>query len=96
MMKYLLSFMVSIPLVYGASAGMKVYGQTCVECHGADGKEVSIAGKAIAGSSGALAKLTGYKNGTYGGDQKVVMQGNVAALSDADIKAVAEYVDTLK
>ncbi|MFY9141866.1 c-type cytochrome [Sulfuricurvum sp.] len=96
MTKYLLSFMVSVPLVYGASAGMKIYGQTCVECHGADGKEVSIAGKAIAGSSGALAKLTGYKNGTYGGDQKAVMEGNVATLSDADMKAVSEFVDTLK
>lgn len=96
MTKYLLSFMVSIPLVYGATAGMKIYGQTCVECHGADGKELSVAGKAIAGNSGALAKLTGYKNGTYGGDQKAVMQGNVGGLSDADMKAVAEYVDTLK
>lgn len=96
MKKYVLTLMMSISLVQGASQGMKVYGQTCVECHGADGKETSVAGKAIAGSSSALAKLSGYKNGTYGGDQKAVMQGNVAALSDAEIKAVAEYVDTLK
>lgn len=88
--------MMSISLAHGASEGMKVYGKTCVECHGADGKETSVAGKAIAGSSGALAKLTGYKNGTYGGDQKAVMEGNVAALSDAEMKAVADYVDTLK
>jgi cytochrome c553 len=96
MTKYLLSFMVAIPLVYGATPGMKIYGQTCVECHGEDGKDVSIAGKAIAGSGGTLAKLTGYKNKTFGGDQKAVMEGNVATLSDEELKAVAEFVDSLK
>lgn len=79
-----------------AADGVKLYGAKCAECHGADGKEASVSGKAIAGSSGALAKLTGYKKGTYGGDQKVIMEGNVATLSDADIKAIADYVDTLK
>lgn len=79
-----------------AADGAKIYGKTCAECHGADGKDVSISGKAVAGSSGALAKLTGYKNGTFGGDQKAIMEGNAATLSDADMKAVAEYIDTLK
>lgn len=88
-------------LVLGISAIMaadsaKLYGAKCAECHGMDGKDTSVAGKAIAGGSGALAKLTGYKNGTFGGDQKVIMEGNVAALSDADMKAIASYVDTLK
>lgn len=88
-------------LVLGVSAIMaadsaKLYGAKCAECHGMDGKDTSVAGKAIAGGSGALAKLTGYKNGTFGGDQKVIMEGNVAALSDADMKAIASYVDTLK
>ncbi|MDD5159865.1 MAG: c-type cytochrome [Sulfuricurvum sp.] len=88
-------------LVLGISAIMaadsaKLYGAKCAECHGMDGKDTSVAGKAIAGGSGALAKLTGYKNGTFGGDQKVIMEGNVATLSDADMKAIASYVDTLK
>lgn len=88
-------------LVLGVSAmmaadGVKLYGAKCAECHGMDGKETSVAGKAIAGSSGALAKLIGYKNGTFGGDQKVIMEGNVATLSDADMKTIADYVDTLK
>jgi len=88
-------------LVLGVSAIMaadsaKLYGAKCAECHGMDGKDTSVAGKAIAGGSGALAKLTGYKNGTFGGDQKVIMEGNVATLSDADMKAIASYVDTLK
>jgi cytochrome c len=88
-------------LVLGVSAimaadGAKLYGAKCAECHGMDGKEASVAGKAIAGGSGALAKLTGYKKGTFGGDQKVIMEGNVAALSDSEIATLASYVDTLK
>lgn len=88
-------------LVLGVSAIMaadsaKLYGAKCAECHGINGKETSVSGKAIAGSSGALAKLTGYKKGTYGGDQKVIMEGNVATLSDEEIKMLAVYVDTLK
>ncbi|HZF69320.1 c-type cytochrome [Sulfuricurvum sp.] len=88
-------------LILGVSVVMaannaKIYGAKCGECHGMDGKDTSIAGKAIAGGTGALAKLTGYKNGTYGGAQKEIMQGNVTSLSDEELKAVAEYVDTLK
>lgn len=79
-----------------AAEGVKLYGAKCAECHGIDGKDTSISGKAIAGSSGTLAKLTGYKNGTFGGDQKVIMEGNVATLNDADMKTIASYVDTLK
>jgi cytochrome c len=82
--------------VLSAADGVKLFGEKCAECHGMDGKETSVAGKAIAGSSGALSKLTGYKNGTYGGDQKAIMQGNVATLSDSDLAALATYVDSLK
>jgi cytochrome c len=79
-----------------AADGAALFAAKCVECHGANGKEASVAGKAIAGGSGALAKLNGYKNGTFGGEQKALMQGNVAALSDGDIAALASYVDSLK
>lgn len=88
-------------LVLGVSAMMaadaaKLFGAKCAECHGIDGKDTSVAGKAIAGGSGALAKLTGYKKGTFGGDQKAIMEGNVATLSDSEIATLASYVDTLK
>lgn len=79
-----------------AADGAKLYAAKCAECHGKDGKEASVSGKAIAGGSGALAKLTGYKNGTFGGDQKAIMQGNVATLSDSELNTIASYVDTLK
>lgn len=96
-MKYVLAIMAAtLSLAYGASEGMKIYGKSCVECHGDDGKNTSVSPKIIGGTTGVLAKLNGYKNGTYGGDQKEVMQANVSALSDDQLKAVAEYVESLK
>ena len=72
----------------------------CVSCHGAKaekkalGKSDVIAGWDVAKIEEAL---KGYKAGTrndhgMGG----VMKGQVAAYSDADIKAVAEYIHGLK
>ena len=40
--------------------------------------------------------LHGYKDGSYGGAMKGVMKGQVAGLSDADIKALAAYISGLK
>jgi len=96
MNKIVLSLLLAASAVLGADAGMKIYGKTCVECHGDGGKEVSIAGKEIAGSKDVLTKLIGYKNGTFGGEQKATMQASVSALSDDELKAVAAYVETLK
>lgn len=79
-----------------AADGAKLFGAKCAECHGADGKEASVSGKAIAGDATALTKLMGYKAGTYGGEQKATMQGSIADLSDDDLKAVSAYVGTLK
>jgi len=71
----------------------------CAGCHGADGKTAAL-GKSeiIAGQSAAdlEKKITEYKAGTrntkgMGG----LMKGQVAGLSDADIKAVATYISGL-
>jgi len=72
----------------------------CVSCHGADagmkalGKSDVIKGWDAAKTEEAL---KGYKAGTrnahgMGG----VMKGQVAALSDDDIKAIAAYIASLK
>ena len=42
------------------------------------------------------AALHGYKDGSYGGPMKGLMKGQVASLSDADIKAVSAYIAGLK
>ncbi len=78
-----------------AADGAKLYGAKCAECHGVDGKETAISGKAIVGG-GALAKLEGYKAGTFGGAQKETMQASISGINDGDLKTIAAYVDTLK
>ena len=71
----------------------------CAGCHGAKaekkalGKSQVIAGWDAAKITGAL---NGYKDGTYGGAMKGVMKGQVAALSSADIDALAHYIAGLK
>jgi cytochrome c len=76
--------------------GAGIYAARCAMCHGVDGKEVAITGKAIAGAADAEAKILGYKKGTIGGANKASMQGAVADIGDADIKAVGAYVTGLK
>jgi cytochrome c len=78
-----------------AADGAKLYGAKCAECHGVDGKETAISGKAILGG-GSLSKLNGYKTGTFGGGQKETMQASLAGISDTELQTIATYVDTLK
>lgn len=67
----------------------------CASCHGATA-EKSALGKSqiIKGweASKVEAALKGYKDGTYGGAMKGVMKGQVARLSDADIKDLAAQI----
>jgi len=78
-----------------ASPGMKLYGKGCVECHGDDGRDTSIAPRAIAGQKGIVDKLKGYQNGSIGGAQKADMQEALKNLSETDLAAVAAYVESL-
>ncbi|BAK72542.1 MAG: c-type cytochrome [Arcobacter sp.] len=70
---------------------------TCKACHGAKG-EINITTQSKSHVPANLAKadvekaLHGYKDGTYGGPMKGIMKGQVMKLSDADIKALAEYI----
>jgi len=72
----------------------------CAGCHGAKaekhalGKSAVIAGRDVA----AIEKdLKGYKAGTLNKHgMGMLMKGQVASLSDADIKALAEYIHGLK
>lgn len=96
MMKKLLVLAVLGVSALCAADGAKLFGAKCAECHGGDGKEASISGKAIAGDAGALSKLTGYKSGSFGGEQKATMQASLEGLSDDDLKAIAAHIGTLK
>jgi cytochrome c553 len=76
-------------------AGKALYAK-CAGCHGADGKTKAM-GKAapVAGQAAAdlEAKLAGYKAGTTNAvGMGMLMKGQVASMSDDDIKAVAAYM----
>jgi len=72
----------------------------CAGCHGADAGQKALGkSEVIKGWEAAKVEeaLKGYKAGTrnvhgMGG----VMKGQVAAMSDADIKALADYISKLK
>ncbi len=71
----------------------------CAGCHGADGKTSAMGKSAIiAGQSAAdlEKKIAGYKAGTRNAHgMGMLMKGQVASLSDSDIKAVATYISGL-
>ncbi len=80
-----------------AADGVKIF-KVCSSCHGANaqnhalGKSQIIKGWA---ASKTVDALKGYKAGTYGGVMKAVMKGQASKLSDADMKAVADYISKL-
>ncbi|MCF6206582.1 MAG: c-type cytochrome [Sulfurovum sp.] len=72
----------------------------CAGCHGQKGEKAALGKSAIIGGEDAaktIELLKGYKAGTlnqHGMGQ--LMKGQVASMSDEDIKAVAEYIAGLK
>lgn len=78
--------------------GAAVYA-ACGSCHGADGKTAALGKSAIiAGQSAAdiESKLKEYKAGTRDvTGNGALMKGQVANLSDDQIKAVADYISKL-
>lgn len=68
----------------------------CAGCHGQSG-ELHALGKSQIIKEWDKNKikeaLIGYKNGTYGGNMKGVMIGQVMNLSETDIDALATYID---
>ncbi len=77
------------------TATAEVNTAACAGCHGANfekkamgvSKEVNTMSKAD-----IVAALKGYKDGSYGGSMKALMKGQVAALDDATIEAIANKV----
>ncbi len=71
----------------------------CAGCHGQKAEKKALGQSQVIGGWDAAKienALKGYKAGTYGGAMKGVMQGQAAKLDDAKIKALAEYISTLK
>lgn len=81
-----------------AADGASLY-KACASCHGQNAERPALGKSQII--KGWEAKktedaLNGYKNGSYGGAMKGVMKGQVARLSNDDIKAIAQFISTLK
>lgn len=81
-----------------AAEGAALY-QKCIKCHGFRGDQKAMGwSQVIAGwpADRVEGALKGYREGTYGGENKDIMKGQAAPLSDEDIKALSEYVNSLK
>ena len=67
----------------------------CAGCHGANFEKAALGKSKIVKDmtkENIVAALKGYKDGSYGGAMKGVMKGQVAALSDADMDAIATQI----
>ncbi len=99
MKKIILSVVALGAMSLMAADGAALY-KKCAGCHGAKAEKKALGkSEVIAGWDAAKTEeaLKGYKAGTrnvhgMGG----LMKGQVASYSDADIKAVAEYIHGLK
>jgi len=86
--------------VSGGDAKGAALFKKCAGCHGADGKTKALGkSEVIAGQSAEdlVKKITEYKAGTRNvAGMGTLMKGQVAPMSDEDIKAVAAYISNLK
>lgn len=79
-----------------AADGADIY-KKCAGCHGVNAEKKALGkSQVIKGwdASKTIAALKGYKDGTYGGPMKALMKGQVASLKDAEIEAVAKYIES--
>ncbi len=75
--------------LYGANVA------ACVGCHGQKFEKKALGVSKIVkdmSKEDIIKALKGYKDGSYGGAQKGVMKGQVAALSDKDIEDIANTI----
>ncbi len=82
-----------------AADGAALY-KKCAACHGAKGEKAALGKSAVIGgvdTATLVADMKGYKAGTTNKKgMGALMKGQVASYSDADIDAVAVYINGLK
>lgn len=88
--------LVLVLAILGLSTSLMADAYTkCAGCHGANGEKVALGKSKVMSAmtkQEIVYSLKGYKDGTYGGPMKGLMKAQVAGLSDADIKAIADKV----
>lgn len=88
----------SLNAAFAADDGATLYKSHCQGCHGEDGSKAPANGVTpIKGQSSAdlVKMLDGYRNGTFGGQQKRTMEGVVKRLTEDQLKSVADHIATL-
>jgi cytochrome c len=96
--KVLLGLAVVGSLTVAAADGAKLY-KSCAACHGKTGEKKALGKSAVIKgweATKTVEVLNGYKAGTYGGAMKGLMKGQVKALDDAQIEALAKYIEIQK
>jgi cytochrome c len=73
--------------------GAERYAKLCKSCHGADGSNAAMS-KLLNGlpAEDVKAALLGYKDQSYGGKKKAMMERVAKSLSDEDINALANHI----
>src|SRR5690606_4783117 len=92
---------IALPLTTSAAdleAGKKIASTVCVACHGDNGLAAIPMYPHLAGQNEQylVSALQAYKAKQRTGAQATLMQGQAAALSDADIANLAAYFSSLK
>lgn len=78
--------------------GEMIYTQKCASCHGQQGERKALGTSQIISTfseQSIIDALKGYKEGTYGGERKMLMAPHAKALSDEDIANVSRYISEL-
>ena len=76
--------------------GKGMFNNVCAKCHKADGSGGPAPALKGQSAEDLTRKLKGYQDGTYGGEKKSVMQGVVKGRTLEEVKAVVDYIGTLK
>jgi len=67
----------------------------CAGCHGVNAEKSALGKSKIIAELSATeieTAIKGYQDGTYGGPMKGLMKGQVATLTDVEIKALSEFI----
>jgi cytochrome c len=96
MKKVLLATVVALGMFTNVSAddGEALY-KKCAICHGKAGEKPAMGkSKVIKDMSQAdfVTAMKGYKDGSYGGAKKDLMNAQVKSLDDAQIEAITKYI----
>jgi len=97
-MKTLIAIL-GLTAMLSAADGSALY-QKCAACHGAKGEKAALGKSEVIagwGSDKVVDALKGYKAGTRNiKGMGALMKGQTSALSEADMKAIGEYITRLK